>query len=206
VEINILAFSYTADKNDKNEEEKKKFNEYAERNNIKNITINIEILKYEKPSDSYSYFKSLVESLLKKEKNPYDMFFYNSKYTSIYGPYLLNLNLNLPKEHIEMYNQRVLREECTYKNELVGLPLFMSYEVLYSNKKLLNKYNKSIPKTWDELIETCKYIMDKEKDDTELICYNGLFDESEQGLYSLYQFIYSCRDSYNSTYPNPQDP
>jgi len=125
VEINILAFSYTADKNETNVGEKEKFREYAERNNIKNITINIDILKYDKPSDSYSYFKSLVESLLKKGKNPYDMFFYNSKYTSIYGPYLLNLNSNLPKEHIEMYNPRVLKEECTYNNELVGLVIFI---------------------------------------------------------------------------------
>jgi len=29
--------------------------------------------------------------------------------------------------------------------------------------------------------------------------------DSDQGLLSLYEFIYSCRDSYNSTYPNPQD-
>ena len=46
---------------------------------------------------------------------------------------------------------------------------------MYSNTELLNKYNKTVPKTWDELIETCKYIQEKEKD-TELICYNGYFD------------------------------
>jgi len=51
----------------------------------------------------------------------------------------------------------------------------LTYEVLYSNKELLNKYNKPIPKTWDELIETCNYIMEREND-PELICYNGLFD------------------------------
>jgi len=47
---------------------------------------------------------------------------------------------------------------------------------LYSNFELLGRYNKSIPKTWDELIETCKYIMEKEKENSDLICYNGLFD------------------------------
>jgi len=54
--------------------------------------------------------------------------------------------------------------------------------VLFSNKKLLNNYNKPIPKTWDELIETCKYIMDREND-TELICYNGLFDGNKRYNY-----------------------
>jgi len=47
--------------------------------------------------------------------------------------------------------------------------------------------------------------MEKEKDDPDLICYNGLFDDGDQGLTSLYEFIYSCRDSYNSTYPNIED-
>jgi len=51
----------------------------------------------------------------------------------------------------------------------------VSYNALYSNYALLNKYNKSIPRTWDELINTCKYIMKKENN-TDLICYNGLFD------------------------------
>ena len=52
----------------------------------------------------------------------------------------------------------------------------MTYDILYSNKELLNKYNKQVPKTWSELINTCKYIIEKEKNNTDLICYNGLFD------------------------------
>jgi len=104
-----------------------------------------------------------------------------------------------------MYDAKIIKETCIYNEKLVGLPMFVTYNVLYSNKQLLDKYNKTVPKTWDELIDTCKYIMEKEKDDPELICYNGLFDDSEQGLYSLYDFIYSCRDSYDSAYPNPKD-
>jgi len=43
--------------------------------------------------------------------------------------------------------------------------------------KLLNEYGKSIPKTWDELIDTAKFISvkEKEKGNTNLILYNGLF-------------------------------
>jgi len=53
--------------------------------------------------------------------------------------------------------------------------LSITYEVMYSNEYLLTKYGKPIPKTWNELIETCKYIMEEEND-SELICYNGFFD------------------------------
>jgi len=50
----------------------------------------------------------------------------------------------------------------------------MYYSVLYANKALLKRYNKEVPKTWDELIETTKFILDKEKD-TNLIGYKGYF-------------------------------
>ena len=60
-----------------------------------------------------------------------------------------------------------------------------TFEILYSNKYLLSKYNKPIPKTWNELLETGKYILRKEKElnNTNLIGYNGLFG----GIY-----IYIC--------------
>jgi len=204
VEIKILAFNYEESMVYNKTEVEKEFSEYAKNNNF-DITIDLEVLVYEKPTDAYSYFKSLVESLLNKNNSPYDMYFYDSKYTDIYSPYLLNLKDNVPEEFLEKFDSKIISEICTSEDKVVGLPFGISYELLYSNKILLSKYNKPVPKTWDELIKTCKYIMDKEND-SDLICYNGLFDDSEQGLFSLYEFIYSCRDSYNSTYPNPQDP
>jgi len=217
--INLLTYSFASTAENLNQTESENaFKKYMEKKNL-NITLNIEVMIFENPSDSYANFKSLVETSLRKSndktsnnKNKYDIYVYSNQYTNIYAPYLLDLKNFLPKEYIAMYNSKVVKETCTYKNELnkedevVGLPMFVSYDVLYSNKMILNKYNKTIPKTWDELIDTCEYIMEKEKNDPELICYNGLFDESEQGLNSLYEFIYSCRDSINSTYPNPQDP
>jgi len=98
----------------------KGFSEYAIKNNL-DIELDLEIIKYDKPTDSYSYFKSLVESLIKKPQRPYEIYFYESKFTNIYGKYLLNLNDYLPKDHIKMYDSRVLSEECTYKDKLVGI-------------------------------------------------------------------------------------
>jgi len=50
-------------------------------------------------------------------------------------------------------------------------------EALYSNKKLLDKYRKPVPKTWQELLDTGKEILEKEREEgnTNLIGYNGLF-------------------------------
>lgn len=64
------------------------------------------------------------------------------------------------------------------------------YSVLFSNKKLLKQYNKPVPKTWDELIKTSKYILKQERrynNNTELIGYNGAFDSKY--IYII-KFIY----------------
>jgi len=56
-------------------------------------------------------------------------------------------------------------------------PINSGYSVLYSNKHLLEKYGKDVPKTWNELIETAKFIIEKEKleGNDDIIGYNGLF-------------------------------
>jgi len=52
--------------------------------------------------------------------------------------------------------------------------------------KLLNKYSKRIPKTWDELLYTSKYILDKEKEyNDKLKGYNGFF----VGKYNNFLFL-----------------
>jgi len=42
---------------------------------------------------------------------------------------------------------------------------------------LLDKYKRKVPKTWDELIETGKYILKEERElnHTDIIAYNGMF-------------------------------
>jgi len=64
----------------------------------------------------------------------------------------------------------------------------MDMDVLYSNDILLKKYNKEIPKTWDELLKTSKYILEKEKiNNSKLIKYNGLFDGKLKNIiYKIY--------------------
>ena len=61
--------------------------------------------------------------------------------------------------------------------------------MLYYNKVLLQKYGKTIPETWDELIDTSKYILEKENN-TNLIGYNGLFDGTYLTLYNIYIYVY----------------
>ena len=47
--------------------------------------------------------------------------------------------------------------------KLMALPYFADAQFLYYRKDLLEKYKRPVPKSWDEMIETAKIIMDGEK-------------------------------------------
>jgi ABC-type glycerol-3-phosphate transport system substrate-binding protein len=98
----------------------------------------------------------------------------------------------------------VAKQTCMYNDKLVGLPMTIDCTLLYYNQEYLDKYNKELPKTWDDLIETGQYILNEEKklNNTDFVPYNGLFSELEIGICSIYEFIYSFRNSVESSFPN----
>lgn len=54
-------------------------------------------------------------------------------------------------------------ESQTVNGKLVALPAFTDAPALYYRKDLLEKYGKSVPKTWSELAATAKEIQDAER-------------------------------------------
>jgi len=177
------------------------FNEYSLNNNL-NIIANL-ILDMQ--SLEVNYFESMVESLLIRKSTKYDIYIYDNSSTQKYGKYLLDLNNRIPDEHIKLYHPDIIDGTCIYKNKLVGIPFSVGFSFLFSNIELLNKYNKPIPETWDELIETSEYIMERERqlNNTDLIAYNGLFDETSHGEHSVFEYIYTCRNSsLSSNFPD----
>jgi len=131
------------------------------------------------------------------------LIYFNNIYLKKFGKYLLNLNDYLNEEHINMYKNEIVSKTCYYNDQLIALPFEVYFSVMYYNEKLLNKYGKSVPKTWDELLDIGKYIIEEERKlgNTEIIGYNGGFDDSDFGTISLYEFIYSFRESKDSPFP-----
>ncbi|ORX50629.1 periplasmic binding protein-like II [Piromyces finnis] len=199
--LNALAFFF-----DKNTEYYStiinKFNKYSIENKL-DITIEINVVTSGGTSSSVNDYGEMIEVLLKKYDNKYDIYFYENTYLQKYSPYLLDLSNYLPKDYIDMYDQKTISELCRYDNKLIGIPISLLYTVFYSNTELLNKYNKRVPKTWNEMIDTSKFIINEErkKNNTELTAYNGLFNDCQQGSQSIYEFIFSCRDSVQEGYP-----
>jgi len=170
--INALAFKYV--------DEKQilkplitEFNKYAKDSKL-DITISLDLFKSNNGTKFINNHGSIIESFLQEKDTTYDLIFYDNVYSPKLGPYLLNLKKWINKDLIEIYNSNITSQTCVYEDNLVGLPIYIDYSVLCSNMDLLYKYSKRIPKTWDELLYTAKYILEKENND-KLGGYNGLF-------------------------------
>jgi len=202
ITLNAITFSYIVEENVYNDLIDD-FNEYSKKNDL-NIHIELEILTPFNSTSEVTDYGSTIESLLNKKSKKHDLFFYDNIYSNKLGIHFLNLDDILSKEHIDDYNYDIISKSCSYKNNLISLPIYLDYSVLYSNTKLMKKYHKPIPKTWNDLIDTTKHIMNEEKkkdSNTDLVSYVGLFDNNEIGTCSLYEFIYSCRNELNETFP-----
>ncbi|OUM64794.1 hypothetical protein PIROE2DRAFT_8336 [Piromyces sp. E2] len=154
------------------------FNTYA---NETDLDIQLKVVYYSEldGNKGYNGYDSTL-AFISSKNNKYDLFAYDPTYINIFSPYLLDLNGRLPKELIDLYS---IDELTLCNNERLGL---------------------NPPKTWDELIDTAEEILNKERTDNnndELIGYNGFFPENENSMCSIYQFLYSYRDTKESPIP-----
>ncbi len=76
----------------------------------------------------------------------------------------------------------------TYMEQIWGVPYRTDAGMLYYRKDLLQKYNKNVPETWDELIDTAMYIMDQEPD---MKGHAGSWAQYEGLTCNLMEFVWS---------------
>jgi len=178
------------------------FNEYSKENGL-GINVELTVLTPEISSAVIESYGDTIDSLLERKSTKYDIYFYYSAYSKKYADNFINLRDYIPKEIYKGIDERLLEETCSSKDKkkLVGLPVYLYLTTLFSNQPLLNKYHKEIPKTWDELMSTSKYIYDEEKKlNNTIIRYNGVFNDYT-GSMSVFEFINSFRESNSSPHP-----
>jgi multiple sugar transport system substrate-binding protein len=76
--------------------------------------------------------------------------------------WLRNLSNLLPVDERKEFFQGPM-DAVTYKGKVYAVPWYIDAGILYYRKDLLEKYNLSPPKTWQELVDTARYITSKEK-------------------------------------------
>jgi len=143
----------------------------------------------------------IEQSILKKDEG-YDLYVTDTVYTGRFVEHFEDLTKYVHQDVIDLYKDGTATKTCYVDTKLAGLPLMVDYGGLYSNMNLLNKYNRTVPETWDELIETTNYIYDLEiKENPNLRKFIGHFPSTENGLVTILQFFHSFRDSSTDSFP-----
>ncbi|RAK10506.1 carbohydrate ABC transporter substrate-binding protein (CUT1 family) [Halanaerobium saccharolyticum] len=67
------------------------------------------------------------------------------------------------EEVVDKHFQAIVENNTTTDGRLVSMPWFTDAGLLYYRTDLLEKYDREVPETWDELEETARYIMEEER-------------------------------------------
>ena len=75
----------------------------------------------------------------------------------------LDSYLGADKQKIMSQYLKAYVDANTVGGKVISLPYFADSQFLYYRKDLLEKYKRPVPKTWDELMETAKVVLEGEK-------------------------------------------
>ena len=104
---------------------------------------------------------ALYQTLLAAQSHDIDIFQIDVIWPAILAPHLMDLGAVL-SEQDRADHFKVLTDNDTVGGKLVAVPWFVDAGLLYYRKDLLEKYGKEVPKTWSELADTAKAIMEGE--------------------------------------------
>ncbi|ORX42458.1 periplasmic binding protein-like II [Piromyces finnis] len=171
-----------------NEWAKGEFLSYAE--NIK-----YDVILYKNSDDLHE----TISSYLYVKSPEYDIVMLDIVWVGQYKNYLLDITDIISNQTTSLYKEENLNS-CKSGTELVGLPLYTDYGIMMYREDLLEKYNREVPKTWDQLEETTLYILEKEHENgnKNLKGYAGQFSAYEGLTCNIVEWIYSYRESYGS--------
>jgi trehalose/maltose transport system substrate-binding protein len=105
---------------------------------------------------------TLYQQLLAAQSPDIDVMIVDVIWTGILKEHLLDLRTVLPAEDIDQHFP-VITEAGSVDGKLVAMPWYTDAGLLFYRKDLLEKYGKPVPKTWAELTETAREIMEGER-------------------------------------------
>ena len=108
-------------------------------------------------SDQYVQYKTWLSA----QNSDVDIYKVDNVWAGEFGTQLIDLKPYLDEQLEIMPN--VLSAYTTAKGEIIGLPYSVGIPMLYYRTDLLEKYNRDVPETWDEMTETAQFIQDKER-------------------------------------------
>lgn len=105
---------------------------------------------------------ALYQQFFSAKQSSIDVLQIDVVWPGILKSHLEDLTPYIPKEEVERHFENVIVNN-TVDGQLLAMPLYTDVGVLYYRKDLLEKYNRPVPATWQELTETARFIQDAER-------------------------------------------
>ena len=106
------------------------FNAYSKEHGL-DITVKLELLTSNNSTTESDYYVSVIDMLLKKKSDKYNIYFYDNIYTPRFSNHFIDLKKYLEEEHINLYPEALKSEAFSYNDKLVGLVIYMTKYILY---------------------------------------------------------------------------
>ena len=110
---------------------------------------------------SSSDLLGIYQTLFSAQSSDIDVVMVDVVWPGLLSPFLEDLSSSM-KSNISDHAKTMI-DTYTIDGKLVAVPQFLDVGVLYYRKDLLQKYNRPIPETWEDLIATAKIIQDGER-------------------------------------------
>ncbi len=104
---------------------------------------------------------ALYQQILAAGASDIDVFQVDVVWPGILGQHLLDLTQKAQGQVSQHFPPMI--QTATVDGKLVAMPWFADAGLLYYRRDLLQKYNRTVPQTWDELTETARSIQDGER-------------------------------------------
>jgi trehalose/maltose transport system substrate-binding protein len=106
---------------------------------------------------------AFIQQILATHNSDPDILMVDVIWTELLSDYLIDMGGHLTATSKDRFFTKITVNNTDSKGRLVALPLFTSVGMLFYRQDLLDKYDRKVPQTWEELAETATIIVEGEK-------------------------------------------
>lgn len=113
---------------------------------------------------------ALYKQWLSAESFDIDILQMDFPWIGAFGDVLIDLKKFSKDQEEEEDIFPTIKDNMYFNGQLVALPAYTDCQIMYYRKDLLEKYNRPVPNSWQELYETAKFVQEQERKTNNRFC------------------------------------
>jgi len=105
----------------------------------------------------------LIQQIFKAKSDQVDVVAIDVTWPGLLAEHFVDLNRYFSNNEVSKHLSMIVQNNTVADGKLVAMPYTTDVGILYYRKDLLEKYKRSVPKTWSDLEATSKFIVEQEQ-------------------------------------------